>query len=48
MPSITVTGVLSSWLATSMKAPLSRLASSSLALVSLSSASSRFFSTIRL
>ena len=30
MPSTTVTGVLSSWLATSMKAPLSRLASSSL------------------
>ena len=30
MPSTTVTGVLSSWLATSMKAPLSRLASISL------------------
>ena len=46
-PARRVTGVFSSWLATSMNAPLSRLASISLALASWSSASSRFFSTIR-
>ena len=41
MPSTTVSGVFSSWLATSMNAPLTRLASTSLAFDSWSSASER-------